>query len=121
MVRRRSRWILKAAGTTTAVAQPSAPVASAARSPVAPTRRPATANEKPSDSDTAWTEPRTGLGFVRLPGGEFTYGCEATDTECYDDEKPWPILFSDRILARSHGSARESLCSLRRCRGLHPA
>ena len=32
--------------------------------------------------------PRDGLKYVWIPPGRFRMGCSASDTECYDDEKP---------------------------------
>lgn len=36
--------------------------------------------------ETARVEPKSGLSFVRLPGGEFQFGCEAHDTFCEKNE-----------------------------------
>jgi sulfatase modifying factor 1 len=35
-----------------------------------------------------WTDPVTGMEFVSIPAGCFQMGCSASDTSCYDSEKP---------------------------------
>jgi formylglycine-generating enzyme required for sulfatase activity len=34
------------------------------------------------------TNPKDGLTYAWIPGGNFTMGCSPGDTECYDDERP---------------------------------
>jgi iron(II)-dependent oxidoreductase len=34
------------------------------------------------------TEAKSGLEYIGLPGGSFTYGCEPTDSDCDREEKP---------------------------------
>jgi formylglycine-generating enzyme required for sulfatase activity/serine/threonine protein kinase len=43
----------------------------------------------PSPTALTWTEPKTGMDFVRVPGGSFQMGCGgAWAGQCNDDEKP---------------------------------
>jgi formylglycine-generating enzyme required for sulfatase activity len=44
-------------------------------------------DDDPSAGDT-WTEPVTGMEFVRVPGGCYQMGCGSWDGNCYDSEKP---------------------------------
>lgn len=78
---RRSRWplvllvLLLAAGAGAYV--------------VRETRLPSGPDEKSMDElvrATVRREPKSGLAFVRLPGGEFRMGCDARDAECAPDE-----------------------------------
>lgn len=42
----------------------------------------------PSAPGARWTEPKSGLEFVALPGGTFHFGCEPQDAQCADNERP---------------------------------
>jgi formylglycine-generating enzyme required for sulfatase activity len=42
----------------------------------------------PPRAGQVMVEPKSGLGFIALPGGTFHMGCEPQDSGCYDDEKP---------------------------------
>ena len=39
-------------------------------------------------NDSTWTNPLTGMEFVRVPGGSFEMGCHADSGKCFGDEKP---------------------------------
>ena len=61
-----------------------------ALAPKAPAKTNASAKKKEPRKKVELTrvEPKTGMEFVRIPGGKSVHGCEASDTHCFDGEKP---------------------------------
>jgi formylglycine-generating enzyme required for sulfatase activity len=49
-----------------------------------------------------WTEPTTGMTFVRIPPGEFTMGSPATEPGHLDNERPHRVRLTRAILFGTH-------------------
>ena len=48
-----------------------------------------------SPESSPHTDPGTGLRYIWLPGGSFTFGCEPSDSHCFADEKPGVVTQVD--------------------------